>query len=611
MDHAVKTDRHTFRRAYIGLLLLVWGAIPGWWYRRFRHSVFALDDPSLINFLSDKKISLAQKTISNIGANRWRPIANFGYVTIHQLVGNSYFGWWTINVVLLGLLAIAATALFIRASGSLLVGLSLGMLVATSRFSQYQVITATGVMEALGNLFFILMIIGLYEFWRSSEIRWLQSSLVSFTLLVFTHERYQTILVACLIFFGLHFSWKVSRRIKWGIAFALPVLILNLFKKFVFDIPLFVGTGSAWSMGYTAKSAIDHFFMALSDLGGVNLGPNYLVGVSLEAQNINHQIASLAIVFLLGAIIFSPILGKQPHTKITVLRNMDYKVSSLVLVSVMIMSVITTIRLEQRWLVTSHLFLMLGVAVSFYSCSSENRLSRSIRVVPILCFVFLGIFMNFYYRIGVDGVYFRSSQIGTQVILDVVNPILANSAPFETSLYVVDPTPATNWDVTLRPIVTANTHLRLPTLITVADEADIPNTFAGASALFYDTATGVLSSRAIVIPPKFEITGDVFEDGWVGKNLTITNIDKRCTSMQIVFNPKGNWGENVALLTPSFREPLRINIKKDEVSATFKPSGETPHIDIQFRNAWIPSKQGTNEDVRTLSVVLTVSCSEP
>ena len=364
--------------------------------------------------------------------------------------------------------------------------------------------------------------------------------------------------MAWFVFFGLHFSWKISRRIKWGIAFALPVMILNLFKKFVFDIPLFVGTGSAWSMGFTASSTIDHFLMALGDLSGVNIGPNYLVGVSLEAQNINHQIASLGIIFLFGAILLSPILGKH-----------------------------------------SHCF------------NSENRLSRSIRLVPILCFIFLGIFMNFYYRTAVDGVYFRSSQIASQSLLNSVKPILDNSIQSENSLYVIDPTPGANWDVALRPIISANTDLRLPTLITVADEADIPNTFAGAVALFYDTATGVLSSREVVITPKFEITGDVFEDGWVGKNLAITNIDKRCTSMQIVFNPKGNWGGNVALLTPSFSEPSLINIKNNEVSATFEPSGETPHIDIQFRNVWIPSEQGTNEDVRALSVALTVTCSQP
>ena len=84
-----------------------------------------------------------------------------------------------------------------------------------------------------------------------------------------------------------------------GIAVALPVMILNLFKKFVFDIPLFVGTGSARSMGFTASSTIDHFLMALGDLSGVNIGPNYLVGVSLEAQNINIKLHLLESYFFL------------------------------------------------------------------------------------------------------------------------------------------------------------------------------------------------------------------------------------------------------------------------------------------------------------------------
>ena len=611
MNHPVKTEGKTFHQVCVTIFLLIWGLIPGWWYARFRHSVFALDDPSLINFLSDKKISLLEKTFTNIGANRWRPIANIGFVMVHGLVGNSYFGWWAINVILLGLLVIATTALFIRASGSLLVGLGLGMLVATSRFSQYQVINATGVMEAIGNLLFILMIFGLYEFWRSSKIRWMQSSLMCFTLLIFTHERYQTILLAWFVFISLHFSWNMSRRIKWGIAFALPVVILNVMKKFIFDIPLFVGTGSAWEMGYTAKSATDHFFMAISSLSGMNLGPNYLVGASFEIQNINHQVASLGIVFLFGAILCGPILGRQTHSGATVLKNMDYKSSSLVLIAIMIGSVITTIRLEQRWLVTSYLFLMLGVAVSFYNSNLENRFNRSIRVVPILLFVSLGIFMNFHYRTAVDGVYFRSHQTGAEILLNTVKPVLESSAQFETSLYVVDPNPGANWDAALRPIVTSNTRLQLPNVITVADEADIPDSYQGVTALFLDVTTGILSSRNIVIPPKFEITGDVFPDGWAGKNLTITNISKKCSTIEISIDPKGNWGKNIVTISPSFGEVSRVPITKDVVKTILTPSGEKPSIDIQFKNVWIPADQSASEDVRALSAALTVTCSQP
>jgi hypothetical protein len=466
-------------------------------------------------------------------------------------------------------------------------------------------------MEALGNLLFILMIFGLYEFWRSSQIRWMQSSLMCFTLLVFTHERYQTILLAWFVFISLHFSWNMSRRIKWGIAFALPVVILNVMKKFIFDIPLFVGTGSAWSMGYTAKSATDHFLMAVGDLSGANLGPNWLAGASFETQNINHQIASLGIVFLFGTILCGPILGKQTHSGITVLKNMDFKSSSLVLIAIMIGSVITTIRLEQRWLVTSHLFLMLGVAVSFFNSNSENRFNRSIRIVPILLFVSLGIFMNFHYRTAVDGVYFRSHQTGTEILLNTVKPVLENSAKFETSLYVVDPNPGANWDAALRPIVTSNTRLQLPNVITVANEADIPDSYEGVTALFLDTSTGVLSSRSIAIPPKFEVTGDVFPDGWAGKNLTITNISKKCSTIEISIDPKGNWGKNIVTISPSFGEVSRVPIAKDLVKTILTPSGENPSIDIQFKNVWIPAEQGTSEDVRALSAALTVTCPQP
>ena len=288
-----------FRRFCIGILLLFCGCIPCWWYWRFRHSVFAQDDPGLINFLSDDNISLAQKTVSNISSNRWRPVANVGFVLVHQLVNNSYFGWWTVNVILLGLLVVVCTGLFVRASDSIPVGMALGLLVATSRFSQYQVINATGVMEVLGNIFFIMMLFGVYEYWRSHDIRWIHISLIFFSILTFTHERYQTILVAWLIFFAFHSGWKYIAKFTWCVAYALPVILLNFFKKYIFHIPLLVGTESLSSMGYTAQSTVSHLFMALSGLCGLNLGPNHLVGSSFEVLNINHQMASVGIVFLL------------------------------------------------------------------------------------------------------------------------------------------------------------------------------------------------------------------------------------------------------------------------------------------------------------------------
>ena len=145
----------------------------------------------------------------------------------------------------------------------------------------------------------------------------------------------------------------------------------------------------------------------------------------------------------------------------------------------------------------------------------------------------------------------------------------------------------------------------------MADEADIPDSYEGVTALFLDVTTGILSSRNIVIPPKFEITGDVFPDGWTGKNLTITNISKKCSTIEISIDPKGNWGKNIVTISPSFGEVSRVAIAKDEITTTFSPSGENPHIDIQFKNVWIPAELGTSEDIRALSAALTVTCSQP
>ena len=140
----------------------------------------------------------------------------------------------------------------------------------------------------------------------------------------------------------------------------------------------------------------------------------------------------------------------------------------------MVLSVITTIRLEQRWLVTSHLFLLLGVACLYRQTFFISFATKALRIVPVLCLVLLSIFMNLEYRKTIDGVFFRSAQIGTGSLIKMVMPFFEGSAQYESPIYIVDPTPDANWDAVLRPLILANTELSLPRLITVTDQTDIP-----------------------------------------------------------------------------------------------------------------------------------------
>jgi hypothetical protein len=74
-------------------------------YWNITKSVFAMDDPSLINFFQNPNTSTSEKLFPSLVSNRFRPVADVFQFFTFQILANSYWGWVVLNLIVL-----AATA---------------------------------------------------------------------------------------------------------------------------------------------------------------------------------------------------------------------------------------------------------------------------------------------------------------------------------------------------------------------------------------------------------------------------------------------------------------------------------------------------------------------
>ncbi len=91
--------------------------------------------------------------------------------------------------------------------------LSAGTLVTTSRFLFYQITNAVGLMESVALLFLVLFSIFFYFSMQDIDTNFYKVlALLTLTILIFTHERYQTLLLPILLILALTKNriWKVS-----------------------------------------------------------------------------------------------------------------------------------------------------------------------------------------------------------------------------------------------------------------------------------------------------------------------------------------------------------------------------------------------------------------
>jgi hypothetical protein len=470
-----------YERRYVKLLMLVALAVsPLIFYWGFRIGSFTVDDPGLISYLSDGKRSFWDKVFNNISSSRWRPLSEFHYLLGWAINGKDYSSWMIYSSFFLGVTGIAFFGTLQVAGVASHFAFGFSLLLITSRFSQYQVVTSTGLMESLGLLLFILLVLSLVVAIRDpsrSAHRWTP---IVFLSLVLTHERFQVLVLPLLFFFLYVTKWeKRDQRVIYAISVVSIPIFLFVIKQLILDLPALVGVGSSTKLGFTSEGFLQHSAQAVLQLVGLNVGEPYLVGLNTPSQNGSTQSVGLvSVVFLVAAISIGLycIYRSSPQTRGGSGRSVSVAgvmVCGILGVASLVVGSSVTQRLELRWLSTPYvLVLFLGA----FTLDRWNRAGRNLNLAPIVIFISLissSLLMNFKYRDAMDGIFFRSGQYSVRQSLDTLIPAFEEAIREKLALVVVDPLGRAEMAASLVLLVKSHSDVPVPHLIEVARLSEV------------------------------------------------------------------------------------------------------------------------------------------
>jgi len=265
---------------FLVLCLLIHGRFDPW----FTNVATGDDLGNFIAFYHHEFAGSLWQSLTGEYANHYRPFFQAAWWAMASLFGHDMKSFEVANIIINAVSGVFffVTAFHVSRRDT---GISLVITAAfvLSRFMLYQIITATGLMESLGLLFFIV------SFWsalkaedgyeqRPARYRWI--SALAIMAAVYTHERYVLIPAVYAI---AQFVLPRARREKRGrlllVAFLIAIPVSNfVINVFIFKSGFFVGPGGA---PFNIGGSLQQIYEAITSIFGFNKGAPTFFGGSI------------------------------------------------------------------------------------------------------------------------------------------------------------------------------------------------------------------------------------------------------------------------------------------------------------------------------------------
>lgn len=608
---------HQFRKPFYSISI---ACIAGYillftLYSRFRNGVFVQDDPFLIEFMNDKETSLTQKIFTTSG-NRWRPIANLTYLLVSRTVETSYFRWFLMSILFLTLTALYISLEFLKRYQSVYLSAVLFFLVLTSRFNNGILLNFTFLLESVSIILLFALLLYFHDNWSKSEFQGIKIALLIYVSLILTHERFVGMNLFFLFYFLLGKNYSFKSKFVYSLSLSIPTISLFLVKMFVLEIPIFVGTGTAWGVGFGVTSALQFFAMLLIGLLGANVGLAYLHGYIFQNQAISFQIVSILLVLItmknvLNSILHPGINMQQNRIK-TLLRPLAILFSLFLSLAIPIVS---TIRIESRWFYPIYIILLFLLMSRFYAEDKQpnpkSKLSKSRskplrkRSILVLSFFLGNLLMNIVYTQKLDDLYFVRTQNMVKAQIDSIAPYVLNSKEVKNVIYLLDRSGSfdvKSFDLAFR----TNNNFYGSALQPIKDISEIRNYSSSDVILELDTTRYDAGFRMFdPVKKSIVIYGDFYSDSWAGKSVRILSEPVFCRKLEIGILPSA-WTGTFDVKRGQGIEKYKIG--DSIIYLTYPVSEGQNEVIINFKQTFVPYKLGLNDDRRELSHRIQTRC---
>ncbi len=286
-----------------------------------------------------------------IGSSRFRFVYYLlSYIEL-GLVG-SHVDWFVaVNILVNSMIAYTVFRFARRLSNHGLVGFVAGILYLWSRMSYYQIAQVSGLMESMA----LWTAIGiLYCFYRyvndqKEEPFFFYTACALYFINCFIHERYMALLP---LFFVVLLMRKNRRPLDWALPLLLFVLV-QLIRLATIGTVLPAGTGHTnVAETFQLKQAVIFAFQQVLYMFGINLGPEYLCGVSWAntPRLVKLAVAAAILVLAVLIVLYAVRIVKDREERPVYLRN---SLLFVLFIGLCIGCSSVTIRLEVRWIYVS------------------------------------------------------------------------------------------------------------------------------------------------------------------------------------------------------------------------------------------------------------------
>jgi len=314
-------------------------------------------------------------------SHKYRPVFHWVLGELFGLFGDSIKAYLFFNVLLHALIGALVFRLAWQLAGwSFAIASGVAVVVVMARFGLYHVTQVTGLVEGLA---FALFLLSLHFLSSASQAdhRWRDVYVVLAALAalmaVASHERYLVYVawVALVLLLRPALVGHPRARLMTGAGLVSALPVYFLVRNYLLGNAGLLGTDGK-ALAFDSARAADHAGQALLSLSGYNHGPDYLIGAS--ASSISSILLYVAIAIAacwVGCLLLSVIgvARASLEEKAQSRYRLEWAVALVVLAGVMLVPMLLTVRLEQRWLVQPFALIVLAFAVALSVGLTRHR----------------------------------------------------------------------------------------------------------------------------------------------------------------------------------------------------------------------------------------------
>lgn len=378
-----------------------------YWFYPLKEKGFLMgDDIRIYNIL--KYSENIWKTIFTNDAGVYRPVSYFFIAVLVRFFGTNYDSYFIFNMVFncVILCSVFYVIYQMTEKKELYIPFIGSIFYLFSIYSYYGITQMLGLMEQMCVFLCVWFFYCIIRHLDTQDFKYYVGSVIIYFLIVLTHERFLALFGVYIIYNIFVFSglkWK--RRIQNLAISALPALYFTVIKLFVFNVPLFVGTGQT-KVKFSFLNFMGYIGQSIASMFGVNNGENHLFGFTYEnyTDTEKHMIVFLVIIAIVTFIIYfvQCIRSDYIYRK----KEIQKLIVFIFLEGATIVCYCISSRIEMREIYVPYTLLIIYIMY----CINKINLLTSWKTAIIAFILCINSIHSYIYKTNIDSLFFMRSM---------------------------------------------------------------------------------------------------------------------------------------------------------------------------------------------------------